>query len=600
MALRHIIPIGCLGALFALAASVPAQCPAPADWFPHKTHGRPDFGPPHLNSPGNPNCGFHMWAWDTFLWLTTPTNDGGVRFLDFPTDRDLFKPGRAPSPLNDALEDALERRTLSLLPRVDKGLIRDDDASAALESAGGPFDHITQAGSRGMLVDQHGRVVYYGVHFDKDFYNFVRDRSLFTIEGYKAADPALSFPSGAIELKSSWRVLQENETEDGFYVVDAEVHPLRCRDGGATCKGRDIVLDTSRVERVRAALVGLHVVGVTEQHGEFLWATFEHADNAPDLPPGMASDSLDPVSGVGHTFYSADTPAKDCNNPHRGEHTLDAATQTLSPVTQVMRSSPFGSGGPQDTANIRALNRSVHDQLRADDPSSVWVNYRLAGNVWFGPGTVFEPGIGSKEMVMLSTGSTSVSNTTMETFTQIGAKRARQNCFACHHTAIFGKNLDVSRSLVDNLIERELLEDLASRPRFVPVAKEALVADEPPRPRSAPKLMSFQDVKDLLDAFVEEADLFIEDAPHAAFWRDTDHESFTTGDIPGVKHKGEPLPILVIGSSATSNIILSLRGEGPLFNPDDGRFGRMPTFGPFMHADDIDAIADWIDSGCPE
>ena len=61
------------------------------------------------------------------------------------------------------------------------------------------------------------------------------------------------------------------------------------------------------------------------------------------------------------------------------------------------------------------------------------------------------------------------------------------------------------------------------------------------------------------------------------------------------------MPILVKGDSAGSNLILALRGQGPLFNPDDGPFGQMPADGPpFFTEEQIKEIADWIDAGAPE
>jgi hypothetical protein len=91
-------------------------------------------------------------------------------------------------------------------------------------------------------------------------------------------------------------------------------------------------------------------------------------------------------------------------------------------------------------------------------------------------------------------------------------------------------------------------------------------------------------------------------SPHQAFWNTLTYQQFTTGNVPGVKDDaGQPLPILVKGDSAHSNLILSLRGQGPLFDPTTGSIGQMPANGPPMFTDDqIDSIAGWIDAGCPQ
>jgi hypothetical protein len=61
------------------------------------------------------------------------------------------------------------------------------------------------------------------------------------------------------------------------------------------------------------------------------------------------------------------------------------------------------------------------------------------------------------------------------------------------------------------------------------------------------------------------------------------------------------LPILVSGNSAQSNLIMALRGQGPLFSSQDGSIGQMPGNGPpFFTEEQIKQVADWIDAGCPE
>jgi hypothetical protein len=80
-------------------------------------------------------------------------------------------------------------------------------------------------------------------------------------------------------------------------------------------------------------------------------------------------------------------------------------------------------------------------------------------------------------------------------------------------------------------------------------------------------------------------------APHGAFWNTLSYEDFVTGSVLG------SYPILEKGSSATSNIILALRGETP-FNGDP--MPRMPADGPpWFTEEQIQTIADWIDAGCP-
>jgi hypothetical protein len=91
-------------------------------------------------------------------------------------------------------------------------------------------------------------------------------------------------------------------------------------------------------------------------------------------------------------------------------------------------------------------------------------------------------------------------------------------------------------------------------------------------------------------------------APHGDFWLTLSYDAFVNGDVPSVHDPNTnlPMPVLVRGNAAQSNIILALRGEGPLFGAD-GVFGQMPANGPpFFSTDQIDSIGAWIDRGCPE
>ena len=117
-------------------------------------------------------------------------------------------------------------------------------------------------------------------------------------------------------------------------------------------------------------------------------------------------------------------------------------------------------------------------------------------------------------------------------------------------------------------------------------------------------LNSFADVQkfinDVLSQNGEQGD--VPHAPHKSFWTILTYDQFVGGNVPGVTDPdtGKPMPILVKGNSAQSNLILSLRGSGPIFDPN-GPIGQMPANGPpFFSSDQIDSLAAWIDKGCPK
>jgi hypothetical protein len=111
---------------------------------------------------------------------------------------------------------------------------------------------------------------------------------------------------------------------------------------------------------------------------------------------------------------------------------------------------------------------------------------------------------------------------------------------------------------------------------------------------------SFADVQNLINSVLTQNGQIggVANAPHGAFWTNLTYPQFTTGNVPGVD---PPVPILMVGNSRNSNIILALQGVGPLFDPNTGAYGEMPANGPpFFTAQQVADIAAWIDAGCPQ
>jgi hypothetical protein len=89
-------------------------------------------------------------------------------------------------------------------------------------------------------------------------------------------------------------------------------------------------------------------------------------------------------------------------------------------------------------------------------------------------------------------------------------------------------------------------------------------------------------------------------SPHKAFWMTMTYDQFVNGNVPNTTDdNGSPIPILVKGKSAESNIIFALTGTGPLFGPNDIGIMPPPNPGVAFAADQVKSIANWIDAGCP-
>lgn len=369
-----------------------ADCKSEASWFPHSQTPEPD----NAGFQSTSNCVFHQWSWQTFLWLTKNV-DGKPLFLSMVS----------PYSLLGMSQDGL-------MPRMQK--------SNAPES----FNEFLQAGTDGIMVDQSGRAVYYSQYINDDFVSFIKDNNLTDPAVVRKFNPDTPFPIGTIELKVSWKIVQPGEDVSDMFTMQGEVNLLTNKNG-------KIVVDANKTQTVVLALAGFHIAGVVNGHPEMIWATFEHKDNAPNVPAKFTPDTV--VSDQDWTFYKAGTTYQNCNVnlANTNKLKLNESTQTLSPVTQVCRQFEFGNdpsnGGVQpNDDNIASLNADVLKNLDKDD---VWSNYFEVGAIWFKKTNALEPNMALDTDDIL-TGSLKLSNSVVETYTQ--DQSTMNNCFRCHNT----------------------------------------------------------------------------------------------------------------------------------------------------------------------
>ncbi|WP_262692668.1 hypothetical protein [Kordiimonas aestuarii] len=384
-----------------------SSCPTEdiSNWFPHSQTPEPD----NAGFDSSTICNFHEWSWQMFLWLTQDV-DGEPRFLSFASPYELL---------------GLETRGI-MMPRMGK--------SNKAET----FDEFLQAGTDGIFVDENGNAVYYSQYLDDTYVKFMEDNDLTNPDSARAFEATTSFPIGSLELKASWKIVEDGEDTDKFFTMKSSVY-------GLANKGGKIVIDTSDIRQVTLALVGFHIGGVVKGHPEMIWATFEQVENAPNVPAGFTPSTV--ISEDDYTFYKAGTPFSGCNINYgkSPELKLDEATQKLSPITQACRQYEFGNSAVNDPKlqksvetndlNVSDMNKAVMPRLAQED--DVWANYREVGAIWFRPTNALKPGMTlatdfDAEGNQLLIGSLKLSNATIETFTQV--QSTMNNCFRCHNT----------------------------------------------------------------------------------------------------------------------------------------------------------------------
>lgn len=437
---------GWIGAAL-LAAAVPAAAADSAALCPRlgwseflPTFLKPKAAFPTEDTPiGAVDCQFHQWSWEAFVWATALDARGVPRFLGLPTIGDLSAGRSAAGP-----------RPLTLATRGLHG------HGGAVEGTGA----IVEADGN-MLVAANGYPVYASVHMNDRYFATVRRNRVVTGD-YQRNPDSDYFDVGAAVFKATWLRLEPGQAPpDGAYVTKAQVPVLTTF---LTADNTLYVTPDGTTATVDVALLGLHVVGQTINHPEFLWATFEHKDNSPRFKDG----SFDPTSGASdprsYTLYRGGTPFDRTNQPSTQTtarstasplstpgttitttlaatptFTFDPKTQKFSPVSNAVLANRTGGEtfSPDGPANIDKINTAAHTLLNQQPPAQRrFANYDLIGTVWMQPGTF---GLTSNQSTAV--GSVNLANVTAETFVQnftgTTTPSTVGNCFSCHNAATF-------------------------------------------------------------------------------------------------------------------------------------------------------------------
>lgn len=379
-------------------------------------------------------CNFHQFMWQSMLALVQPTSDPNkLQFETWMPSYGIFIKDGTPIPWGQepptpCTSNPQAPATGGKTPRFYSDIIK-------------------QAGADQPLMDPKGEFVYYGMSVNKSAYDMITGCQLYKANcaGPLKPDntginliqkyPNLAFPDTAVELKSSWMVLDNAGVASGLYYVV----PGWIQNKNGPCR------------QVNLGLTGMHIVSKTPDFPAMIWATFEHRNNAPDC----SNTSAQPPLGGSWNFYNpsctncvtntykAGTPAQVCRMHPQGDSAIgtfpDGADCNANPnqfacqpKTQQMLA--------ENSAAIQSLNSSVQSLIQANPQliNKVWANYELVGNVWT-LGKTLPPYLQAQQ------GSLSAANTSMESFVQNGVAGVSNpySCLSCHNMQgrIDGQNL---------------------------------------------------------------------------------------------------------------------------------------------------------------
>ena len=207
-----------------------------------------------------------------------------------------------------------------------------------LASVISPPTDVTAVG--GVVTDQSGRWLRYQRLMNQGEYTAILSNNWYKLSVLNAIK-TLTLPTGSIEFKSAWKILNGSEIKSGrYYTTRAIVY--NTPDGAKSPGPNPVTL----------GLVGLHIIHKTPSQGGFFWSTFEQVDNDTVF--------IDPRKGGPYNKQTARKPYTELN-PN--------GTPVNAPV-QIMRNNKIAANP--------ALN-AYYQKLLA---GSVFAHYRLVSTQW--------------------------------------------------------------------------------------------------------------------------------------------------------------------------------------------------------------------------
>jgi hypothetical protein len=314
-----------------------------------------------------------------------------------------------------------------------------------LDPAGNVIDVEPNQADGGVLLSQNGSLIYY-ITAVNDVFAYHRSMQGAAVIPFgttltfpmTAADvaPVVAFAAGkghtikepnalAIETKSSWIESSAVPNPNDYVRVKAVVPTFDKSDPNNWVPNGQATLTL--------VMVGLHVVGSTNGHGEMVWGTFEHLGNAPNATYAYNSTSgltTVPQSTTGTWLFTPNGSVGPFNSTGNSWTGSAISGLPVSPAA-VLRANPWGSndgGNPLNAAGINtqviSANASVISQLNTAD---VRRSYFQLGSTWTIGGAA---PTGGNEV-----GTNHLANATLETFVQAtNASDPSSNCFSCHGT----------------------------------------------------------------------------------------------------------------------------------------------------------------------
>ncbi|MEZ4712460.1 MAG: hypothetical protein R3A44_35055 [Caldilineaceae bacterium] len=236
---------------------------------------------------------------------------------------------------------------------------------------------------------------------------------------------------GAMELKAAWLTVAEpNDSKWTHYkLAQAEF----CSTTGCTPS--------------TVALIGLHIIHKTAAQPSWIWATFEHVDNAPDIAQVNNGAVADTYNFYSNTCQESTIPPT-CVDGKADQKTSCVANTPPAYALQLVDGKATGICQPYPIQVVReypiadtnenpvqAVNQAAQSLIQAANPDSVYQYYQLVNVLWIDSAVdenkahALPINALSKSAFRPNPNAFPVANTTMETYIQ------STTCIACHSGA---------------------------------------------------------------------------------------------------------------------------------------------------------------------
>ncbi len=347
------------------------DCPAGDGWLPMDGGATPP--PPMVTPPPHPDteCAFYRGAYQNFLIATAPLANGDPNLVNYATIDDAFVSSYNTNHRRNTGDSSAD-------PYGPGGVAGATAARLGPATGKAWLGAVHQAGGRQIVVDQGHHTLYYGLHMNQAFVDFVKANHLDTISGDDAGvggilhvDPNLQFPPGVAEFKSAWADIDPRDFPDATgnygnpnatvppptdftsdpgdysnYITTMAWVPWLTQDPTTHAISEDPEHPVLR----RVALVAIHCVYTLPGHPEFIWGSVQHV-NLKEIDPA-------PLAFAGVTVYGMPDSQPNATGPDGGAVLVNPNDPSTDPSNVMLPPDSthsyllYKAGTPESAANV--------------------------------------------------------------------------------------------------------------------------------------------------------------------------------------------------------------------------------------------------------